>query len=536
MSAIPKLLVANKLSDLPHTAYLLLFVLAVVIAVCDFLLFIAFEPGLQQALHIASILLPLLFWLAFSKIHVAIIKRFIPTLCFISLFSIWSYQLFLRPEINLVFIAGLIMLGMWNVTQSKFQLWVTLSAAATLLILLQLFTTIETAHFVAYALLLLSSVAINWYVGRYMHAMPASSRTESMSSADYLPETIDFQNEAEVQPVTELEADIAMVHVNHDRPDWEQVLRELNTELKTTSDVDSLLKSMLVFISGAIDMSAAAVGMIQDRSLNKITAYGPEELLHSKVLAWNNERIKMLIQTQQSTVNQQDHLKDDGSMIKLYRIDVPVISNNKTVGIVSIFRTSCLFDEYEVSLASSIVFHSMVALRQARLQEEVKRVSMTTVKKTLFTREQFIDKAKQQLELLNKPRVFSLLIIEIDHIDEVEEKYGHNANKQLYKAMVNSVMSSLRQDDFLGAYGNDGFVVLLHEADLLEAKKIAEEIRSKGSQVKCKISDAVVTSTLSIGLTTVSEQGEDMASLIRKADMGLFVAKESGRNSVKVSL
>jgi PleD family two-component response regulator len=46
----------------------------------------------------------------------------------------------------------------------------------------------------------------------------------------------------------------------------------------------------------------------------------------------------------------------------------------------------------------------------------------------------------------------------------------------------------------------------------------------------------VFSSTLSIGLTSVSEQGDDMQSLVRKADMGLFVAKESGRNSVKVSL
>ena len=93
----------------------------------------------------------------------------------------------------------------------------------------------------------------------------------------------------------------------------------------------------------------------------------------------------------------------------------------------------------------------------------------------------------------------------------------------------------MREQDVLGNYGKEGFIVLLHEADLLESKKIAETMRSKASQLKIKTADNVFSTTISIGLTTVAEQGEDMASLIRKADMGLFVAKESGRNTIKVA-
>jgi len=46
----------------------------------------------------------------------------------------------------------------------------------------------------------------------------------------------------------------------------------------------------------------------------------------------------------------------------------------------------------------------------------------------------------------------------------------------------------------------------------------------------------VLTTTASIGLTIVSNENEDLPSLMRKADMGLFVAKENGSNTVKVSL
>jgi diguanylate cyclase (GGDEF)-like protein len=519
----------------PHASFSLLVLLTLFVAASDFLIFLPFQFGLQQLLHLVAIVLPLLFWGLLLKFHNRLLQKIIPIIVFLLLFALWSWQLYLNTPINLLFIAGLMLLLIWQSVQSRFQFWLSLVTSLTMLVLLQLFSSLSLTVFSVYVLLLVAASAMGWFALTY--GRPALATRQPLSGSDYLPESVDVQHEATVQPVSDLEADIAMVHVDADsRPSWEQALRELHNELKTTADIDSLFKKMLLFISGVMDIEAAAVGMIQDRSLNRITQYGPEELVHAKVLAWNNERIKTLIQTQHATVNQQDHFRDRGSSIKLYRIDIPVISSSKTVGIVTLFRTSFLFDEYEVSLASSIVFHSMVALRQARLQEEIKRLSSSNNSKTVYTREQFVEKARHELAQLDKPRSFSLLIIEIDNYDDISDKNGRDTAAKLYKSVASSIMGNLRQNDVMGNYGKEGFIVLLHEADLLESKKIAELIRSRVSQVKCKIADGVITTTLSIGLTTVSEQGEDMASLIRKADMGLFVAKESGRNSVKVSL
>jgi len=519
----------------PHASFSLLFLLSLFIAACDFLIFLPFKLGLQQLLHVLAILLPLIFWGLLLKFHHRLLQKIIPISVFLLLFALWSYQLYLNPPINLVFIAGLMLLLIWQGVQGRYQLWFSMLAALVMLVLLQLFAKLSVQVFIVYVLLLMAACAISWFA--FSHGRPSVPARQPLAKSDYIPESVNVEHEATVQPVTDLEADIAMVHVDTESaPNWELVLRELHNELKNTADIDALFRKMLVFISGVIDIEAAAVGMIQDRSLNRITQYGPEGLVHTKVLAWNNERIKILIETQQATVNQQDHYLDNGVSTKLYRIDIPVISSNKTVGIVSLFRTSFLFDEYEVSLASSIVFHSMVALRQARLQEEIKRLSSNNTKMPLYTREQFIEKARQELTQLDKPRSFSLLIIEIDTYDEVNDKNGREAAHKLFKSVAGCIMANLRPGDVLGNYGKEGFIVLLHEADLLESKKIAELMRSKVSQLKIKIADGVLATSLSIGLTTVSEQGEDMASLIRKADMGLFVAKESGRNSVKVSL
>mgnify|MGYP000032172931 CR=1 FL=1 len=206
------------------------------------------------------------------------------------------------------------------------------------------------------------------------------------------------------------------------------------------------------------------------------------------------------------------------------------------IGLVTIIRDSMCFNEYEIKLASSIVFHSMIALRQARLQEEVKRQAIASANKTLYTREQLFEKAQIELDKINQPRVFSLLLIELDDIEKVADSLGMDAATKLYKTVATNMLGMLKTNDVLGRYGKDGLVVMLHETDLLDAKKRAENIREKVSQIQCKTNDGVVTTTVSIGLASVSEQGETIESLVKKADMGLFVAKESGCNSVKVSL
>lgn len=78
--------------------------------------------------------------------------------------------------------------------------------------------------------------------------------------------------------------------------------------------------------------------------------------------------------------------------------------------------------------------------------------------------------------------------------------------------------------------------MLLDETELMDAKTTAENIRAQVENIKLKYQDQVVTTTVSIGLTIFSDAEESLSSLMRKADMGLFVAKENGSNTVKVSL
>lgn len=515
-------------------------------------------------IKIAAQILPVLFSIVLlflvTKVQHVFLNNIAPVVGFCLVFISWSYVVFLNTNLssqikNIVeaqylgmshtmYLIGLCFIIFWLGRYFKYSLYLSLLSVISFLIFLFVFADIKIIYLIALALLLGSSS---------IFAAIGLSRAHQFSEAGGNPEEFyDPFNDSQAkellispevkEEVIEPELEINALPLNESSVthDWELILRELHGELKNTTDVDQLFKSMLVFLHGAIEFDAAAVGMLQDKNIRKIADFGDEEYLHAQSLNWTNKRIKELFALRVPILSTQKRLSADASEITepMHRLDVPVITNKKVVGLVTLFRDELLFDNHDVKLSASIVFHSMIALRQARLQEEIKRLSSDSpeVKITLYSREQFVNRTKPVFEKLSQPRECSLFIMEIDNLDEVVDKQGREAGTLLYKSTSKTIKSLLTEKDIFGRYGNDGFIVLLDETNLIRAKEVAEKIRVKISNNKINYQGNVLSTTVSIGLTIVSDAKEDLPTLMRKADMGLFVAKENGCNTVKVSL
>ncbi|VAW56562.1 hypothetical protein MNBD_GAMMA07-1297 [hydrothermal vent metagenome] len=413
------------------------------------------------------------------------------------------------------------------------------------MVLLQLFTQPDIMYLLASALLLISTSVFSAISLQAAHNVVTElvvsppipeSISEPIEDDFFLPSEI---IEEEIKP--QLDIDVQPLDESPVAHDWELILREMYIELKKITDVDQLFNTMLSFTHDIIEFDGAAVGMLQEKSIRKISTFGGDEYLQAKTLNWTNQRVKELFSLGEPILSTQANsgVLTDEFAEQLHRLDVPVISNQKVVGLVTFFREVSIFDTNDVQLIAGIVFHSMIALRQARLQEELKRLNNSEapeIKLTLYNREQFVTQVQPIFEKLSQPRECSLFIIEIDNLDKTIDTQGRDAGAALFKATSKAIMSYLSERDVLGRYGNDGFVILLDETNLMHAKSIAEKIRAKVAGLKLSYQNDVLATTVSIGLTIVSDADEDLPTLMRKADMGLFVAKENGRNSVKVSL
>ncbi len=538
---------------------ILSFLITAIAVICGAWLF---KPPVDFDIYSIAEFLPILISLiALAVIHKTdsdLIDKSIVPVVFVMVFSSWSFALhdmltqlsanspvnnssndLLKGISSTLFITGLCISIFLHQRFFKFAIYLSSACLITLIALLYVFTTQNYLYLTAIAGVLISSIAIGFISFKEIIA-PASHHTDS--------KTFDDINADELLPSEieshEIEAELAIntLPLNEQSPthDWEQILRDVQSQVKPTSDVDQLFKNMLLFINERIEFDAAAVGMLQDRTLKKIATMGDDEYIHAQSLGWGSPRIKDVFSSRVASLSKQNHLSGSGSDVaqSIQRLDVPVITNQKAVGIVTFFRETLLFDNQDVKLMSSIVFNCMGILRQARLQDEIKRLSSgkSANQLTLYSRDQFVTMIQPVLEKLGKPRECSMFIVDVDNLHEITDTIGRDAATLMYKAVSRVIMNELTPNDILGRYGKEGFVVLMDETDLNGAKAKAETIREKISRISLNYQGQALITTASIGLTIVSDPSEDISTLMRKADMGLFVAKENGCNSVKVSL
>ncbi|NNE64737.1 MAG: diguanylate cyclase [Gammaproteobacteria bacterium] len=131
----------------------------------------------------------------------------------------------------------------------------------------------------------------------------------------------------------------------------------------------------------------------------------------------------------------------------------------------------------------------------------------------------------------------SILIIEVDGLSKLREQDGDQVAYKVFAAIVKYIFSNVdKSNDILGRYGQNGLSVLMPGIDMNAAEKFAEKVRQFVERARYKTAYGEKSATLSIGVAAITDDTGDYGSMVKRADMALFVAKKNGRNCVKVRL
>jgi diguanylate cyclase (GGDEF)-like protein len=124
---------------------------------------------------------------------------------------------------------------------------------------------------------------------------------------------------------------------------------------------------------------------------------------------------------------------------------------------------------------------------------------------------------------------FGMVVLDIDHFKSINDSYGHQVGDEILVAMARMIKEHLRTTDEAIRWGGEEFIIIYLETNHDEVMKLAEELRQKIETHRFK---TVGNVTASFGVT-LYKKGDTIASIIRRADKALYMAKESGRNCVK---
>ncbi|ACK65209.1 response regulator receiver modulated diguanylate cyclase [Rippkaea orientalis PCC 8801] len=127
---------------------------------------------------------------------------------------------------------------------------------------------------------------------------------------------------------------------------------------------------------------------------------------------------------------------------------------------------------------------------------------------------------------------FCLLMIDVDHFKNINDKYGHPNGDKAIQWVVEIIKLGLREVDFFGRFGGEEFIVVLPQTALGGALEVAERIREAIASQPLTLEQDTVTLTASIGVATYTGEDKTVVGMIQRADKSLYQAKAKGRNQV----
>jgi diguanylate cyclase (GGDEF)-like protein len=180
-----------------------------------------------------------------------------------------------------------------------------------------------------------------------------------------------------------------------------------------------------------------------------------------------------------------------------------------------------------------LVANRILALQNELIhaREELRAKAMRDGLTGLWNRTAFLDLFQHELERAHRTNGRTgLLLLDLDNFKQVNDTYGHLAGDIVLKEVARRVCHSVRSYDFVGRYGGEEFFIALTGSGREQLCQRAEAIRTAICNEPFHTPQGDVAVSLSIGVAA-AESGERSASdMLAVADVGLYKAKDSGRN------
>ena len=143
--------------------------------------------------------------------------------------------------------------------------------------------------------------------------------------------------------------------------------------------------------------------------------------------------------------------------------------------------------------------------------------------------EMYLDEEIERSKRYQHP--FSILFLDLDHLKEINDRYGHIYGSKVLRLVAILLRGRLRKSDKIFRFGGDEFVVTLPETDSLRALVVAQRLSGTLRRHRIPVRRGIrAMITASFGIATYPSHGTSKEELIRHADKVMYQAKREARD------
>ena len=169
--------------------------------------------------------------------------------------------------------------------------------------------------------------------------------------------------------------------------------------------------------------------------------------------------------------------------------------------------------------------------KETMLHQEIERIATVDQLTGIYNRHKFEELFALESERSRRfSQPLSLILIDIDHFKSVNDTHGHDIGDAVLVQLAATVQENIRKIDVFARWGGEEFLLLCPSTDRDNVLEFAEKLRAAVEKTTFPVVGKI---TISMGVSLFDPQ-ESLSELFKRADQGLYYAKEHGRNQVGV--
>ncbi len=170
--------------------------------------------------------------------------------------------------------------------------------------------------------------------------------------------------------------------------------------------------------------------------------------------------------------------------------------------------------------------------RRKEIESEMRRLATRDAMTGIYNREVMFAHGKREISrAIRYGNSFSLILVDIDQLNEINEKWGHFAGDEVIKSLTNFMLENCRHSDVVGRFSSEEILILLPETDVSMAFMVAEKWRMSVKSLEVKTDGAHIKFNCSFGVSGLANE-DRFEPLLKKVESNLLQAKTAGGDRV----
>ncbi len=178
------------------------------------------------------------------------------------------------------------------------------------------------------------------------------------------------------------------------------------------------------------------------------------------------------------------------------------------------------FGQKDLQMAELLISHTTTALKRLEAEKEIRYLGFHDKLTGLYNRKYI----EEELERLDTPRQLPLSVItgDVNNLKLVNDAFGHDKGDELLKLIADILQDSCREEDIIGRFGGDEFIIILPDTDSQNAENIKQRILKN-----CRKTEKTekIPVSIAVGIATKVDVEEDIGEVLKKADARMYEHK-----------